>query len=117
MELYTILNDYIIPDLSIRFLEKGSSKDSGNNNVFNNLQSTGAIADIGVAEAQGLEPIDCWSGRRMLGAVCTCGLGLVRTVTRALIFSSTPFLAIALRVVLWERFGSGQSSEILNLSG
>ena len=46
-QLYTILNDYIIPDLSFRFLEKGSFKDSGNNNVFTNIQTTGAIADIG----------------------------------------------------------------------
>ena len=46
-QLYTILNDYVIPDLSFRFLEKGSFKDSGNNNVFTNIQTTGAIADIG----------------------------------------------------------------------
>jgi len=46
-QLYTILNDYIIPDLSFRFLEKGSFKDAGNNNVFTNIQTTGAIADIG----------------------------------------------------------------------
>jgi len=46
-QLYTILNDYVIPDLSFRFIEKGSFKDSGNNNVFTNIQTTGAIADIG----------------------------------------------------------------------
>ena len=46
-QLYTILNSYIIPDLSFRFLEKGSFKDSGNNNVFTNIQTVGAIADIG----------------------------------------------------------------------
>lgn len=46
-QLYTILNDYVIPDLSFRFLEKGSFRDSGNNNVFTNYQTTGAIADIG----------------------------------------------------------------------
>lgn len=46
-QLYTVLNDYILPDLSLRFLEKGSFKDSGNNNVFTNIQTTGAIADIG----------------------------------------------------------------------
>lgn len=46
-QLYTVLNDYIIPDLSFRFLEKGSFKDSGNNNVFTNIQTTGALADIG----------------------------------------------------------------------
>lgn len=46
-QLYTVLNDYIVPDLSFRFLEKGSFKDTGNNNVFTNIQTTGAIADIG----------------------------------------------------------------------
>ena len=46
-QLYTVLNNYIIPDLSFRFLEKGSFRDSGNNNVFTNIQTTGAIADIG----------------------------------------------------------------------
>lgn len=45
-QLYTVLNDYVIPDLSFRFLEKGSFKDSGNNNNFTNIQSTGALADI-----------------------------------------------------------------------
>ena len=45
-QLYTILNDYVIPDLSFRFLEKGSFKDSGNNNVFTNVQTTGSLADI-----------------------------------------------------------------------
>jgi hypothetical protein len=46
-QLYTILNNYIIPDLSFRFLEKGSFKDSGNNNIFTDIQTVGAIADIG----------------------------------------------------------------------
>ena len=46
-QLYTVLNDYVFPDLSFRFLEKGSFKDSGNNNVFTNIQTTGALADIG----------------------------------------------------------------------
>ena len=46
-QLYTVLNDYIIPDLSFRFIEKGSFKDSGNNNIFVNIQTTGALADIG----------------------------------------------------------------------
>jgi hypothetical protein len=46
-QLYTILNDYVIPDLSFRFLEKGSWKDSGNNNVFTAIQTTGVIADVG----------------------------------------------------------------------
>ena len=46
-QLYTVLNDYIIPDLSFRFLEKGSFKDSGNNNIFTDIQTVGALADIG----------------------------------------------------------------------
>lgn len=46
-QFYTGLNDYVFPDLSIRFLERGSFTDSGNNNTFTNVQSTGAIADIG----------------------------------------------------------------------
>ena len=46
-QLYTILNDYVIPDLSLRFLEKGSFRDSGKNNIFVNIQTTGALADIG----------------------------------------------------------------------
>ena len=45
-QLYTVLNNYIIPDLSMRFLEKGSFKDTGFNNVFTNIQTTGAIKDI-----------------------------------------------------------------------
>lgn len=46
-QLYTYLNDYVIPDLSFRFLEKGAAKDSGNNNLFINLQSAGVLADVG----------------------------------------------------------------------
>lgn len=46
-QLYTVLNNYIIPDLSLRFVEKGSFKDSGNNNIFTNITTGGAIADIG----------------------------------------------------------------------
>ena len=46
-QLYTVLNSFIIPDLSFRFLEKGSFKDSTNDNIFTNYQTTGAIADIG----------------------------------------------------------------------
>lgn len=46
-QLYTIINSYIIPDLSFRFLEKGSFKDSSNNNVWTAVQTTGALADIG----------------------------------------------------------------------
>ena len=52
-QLYTILNSYIIPDLSFRFLEKGATKDSGNNNLFINLQSAGVLADVG---NHGFEP-------------------------------------------------------------
>lgn len=46
-QLYTVLNDYIIPDLSFRFLEKGSCTDSGGNNIYANFQTAGVIADIG----------------------------------------------------------------------
>jgi hypothetical protein len=46
-QLYIVLNDYVIPDLSFRFLEKGSSRDSGNNNIFTDYQSSGVVADIG----------------------------------------------------------------------
>jgi hypothetical protein len=46
-QLYTILNDYVIPDLSFRFLEKGSFKDTANNNIGVGVQTVGAIADIG----------------------------------------------------------------------
>lgn len=46
-QLYTILNDYVIPDLSFRFLDRGSFRDTANNNVFTNYVTTGAIADIG----------------------------------------------------------------------
>jgi hypothetical protein len=46
-QLYTVLNNYIIPDLSFRFIERGSFKDSANNNIFTNIQTVGAIADIG----------------------------------------------------------------------
>ncbi len=52
-QLYTVLNDYIIPDLSFRFLEKGAAKDSGNNNLYVNLQSAGVLADVG---NHGFEP-------------------------------------------------------------
>ncbi len=46
-QLYTILNDYVIPDLSFRFLEKGSFQDSAKNNIFTDFQSDGVVADIG----------------------------------------------------------------------
>jgi len=46
-QLYTILNSYIIPDLSFRFIEKGSFQDDGKNNIFVNVKTAGVIADIG----------------------------------------------------------------------
>lgn len=46
-QLYTILNQYVIPDLSFRFLEKGAFQDSAKNNIFTNYQSDGVVADIG----------------------------------------------------------------------
>lgn len=46
-QLYTILNNYVVPDLSMRFLEKGSCKDTANNNIFTGVQTLGAMADIG----------------------------------------------------------------------
>ena len=46
-QLYTVLNSYVIPDLSFRFLEKGSFKDTANNNVFTGVQTVGALADVG----------------------------------------------------------------------
>lgn len=46
-QLYTILNNYVIPDLSFRFLEKGSFQDSAKNNIFTDFQSDGVVADIG----------------------------------------------------------------------
>ncbi|MFC1627277.1 hypothetical protein ACFL18_01820 [Patescibacteria group bacterium] len=45
-QAYTLVNDWQIPDLSMRFLESGSLKDSGNNNIFANIQTLGTIADI-----------------------------------------------------------------------
>ncbi len=52
-QLYTVLNDYVIPELSFRFLEKGAAKDTGNNNLYVNLQSAGVLADVG---NHGFEP-------------------------------------------------------------
>ena len=46
-QLYTILNSYVIPDLSFRFLEKGSFKDTANSNIWTAVQTVGALADIG----------------------------------------------------------------------
>jgi hypothetical protein len=45
-QAYTLVNDWQIPDLSMRFLESGSLKDEGNNNIFANIQTLGTIADI-----------------------------------------------------------------------
>jgi len=45
-QAYTLVNNWQIPDLSLRFLESGSLKDSGNNNIFVNIQTLGTIADI-----------------------------------------------------------------------
>jgi hypothetical protein len=46
-QLYTILNDYIIPDLSFRFIEKGAFKDTPNNNLIGNFQSAGVVNNVG----------------------------------------------------------------------
>jgi len=46
-QLYTILNDYLIPDLSFRFIEKGAFKDSAGNNLIGNYQSAGVVNAIG----------------------------------------------------------------------
>lgn len=46
-QAYTLVNGWTIPDLSMRFLEKGSFKDEGNNNIWTNYQTLGTIADIG----------------------------------------------------------------------
>jgi len=45
-QAYTLVNSWKIPDLSMRFLESGSLKDEGNNNIFANIQTLGSIADI-----------------------------------------------------------------------
>lgn len=46
-QVYTLINGWKIPDLSMRFLEKGSILDAGGNNVFTNVQTVGTLADIG----------------------------------------------------------------------
>lgn len=43
---YTMINSWQIPDLSMRFVESGSLKDSANANIFANIQTLGTIADI-----------------------------------------------------------------------
>src|SRR3989344_5556087 len=45
-QAYTMINSWQIPDLSMRFLESGSLKDSANANIFANIQTLGTIADI-----------------------------------------------------------------------
>lgn len=45
-QAYTLVNSWLIPDLSMRFVESGSLKDSGNTNIFANIQTLGTIADI-----------------------------------------------------------------------
>lgn len=46
-QVYTLINGWKIPDLSMRFLEKGSIRDEANANVFANVQTVGTLADIG----------------------------------------------------------------------
>jgi len=46
-QLYIIINDYIIPDLSFRFLEKGSCRDSGKNNIWVNIRTDGSKNNVG----------------------------------------------------------------------
>ncbi len=46
-QLYTILNDYIWPDLSFRFIEKGAFKDTAENNLFANVQTAGVVNNVG----------------------------------------------------------------------
>lgn len=45
--VYTIENDYYIPDLSLRFLENGAFRDAGNQNIWTNIQFAGTLADVG----------------------------------------------------------------------
>lgn len=46
-QLYTLTNGWRIPDLSFRFVEKGSWRDADNNNIWTDYQSQGTVADIG----------------------------------------------------------------------
>jgi len=43
---YTMINGWVIPDLSLRFLQKGSLTTSDGNNTWTNFQTLGSIADI-----------------------------------------------------------------------
>ena len=45
-QLYTIINAWRIPDLSMRFLQNGSAKDSGNANVWTNYRSILSGVDV-----------------------------------------------------------------------
>lgn len=45
--IYTIKNNFYIPDLSFRFLEKGAFQDDTQDNIWSNIQSLGVVADIG----------------------------------------------------------------------
>jgi len=44
---YTLINSWQIPDLSMRFLENGSIKDSSNDNIWTNYQTLGSIQGVG----------------------------------------------------------------------
>jgi hypothetical protein len=44
---YTLINSWQIPDLSMRFLENGSIKDSSNDNIWTNYQTLGSIEGVG----------------------------------------------------------------------
>jgi len=43
---YTLINCWVMPDLSMRWLENGSIKTNDNNCIFTNYQSLGSIQDI-----------------------------------------------------------------------
>lgn len=44
---YTLINNWQIPDLSMRFLESGSIQDCAKNNIFTNYQTLGSIQGVG----------------------------------------------------------------------
>jgi hypothetical protein len=46
-QVYVIVNDYVIPPLSFRFLENGSWNTTDKNNYWTNIQVIGDFADIG----------------------------------------------------------------------
>lgn len=45
--IYTLINSWVIPDLSFRFLEKGAWQDENKNNIFTNFQSILSGEDVG----------------------------------------------------------------------